>query len=190
MTAARVLVVVSCLLCAACTRTDVPTTAAPLPKVPAELVPTKLEQTRYDLVENTEPATASAFALDNPSALIADGRLWEIRDGQRLVGTLQVTTVKPKVDLTESKTRRAIQVGLMPGSVQRLSVRDVPVFATSSNDKIVYLWFGRTLFQVVQLKGNAVDPEGVLGDIVGFQLGTETGSTTLLSEEDLGESED
>jgi len=39
-------------------------------------------------------------------------------------------------------------------------------------DKVVYIWFGRDLFEVLQLKRSASDPidaEKVLAELIGFQ---------------------
>ena len=46
---------------------------------------------------------------------------------------------------------------------------DVPVLQVATEDKVVYLWFGRSMFQVLQVKGQGVDPEKVLGELLAFQ---------------------
>jgi hypothetical protein len=46
----------------------------------------------------------------------------------------------------------------------------VPVVAVATEDKVVYLWFGASMFEVLQVKGNGIDPEKVLGELLAFQL--------------------
>ena len=152
----------------------------PPPPVPTEIVPSVLDAGKLKILENVDKKTQEAFTGGGKKILIGDGKLWEIRDGQRLIGTLQLSTLKTKVDVTKKDTRDTIVRGLMPGSVNRLDVDDVTVFATSSNDKITYLWFGKRLFQVVTLKGTALEPEKLLGELIAYQLGTPKGQDVLL----------
>ena len=88
------------------------------------------------------------------------------------MGALQITTVVPKLDLAHKQDRESLLHQIMSTSVNELEVGDLPVWATSSNDKVVYIWFGRGLFEVLQLKGSRLEPEKVLQDIVTYQAGT------------------
>lgn len=154
--------------------------ALPPPKVPVSLVPGTLQAGRLKLIENIDPSTTNALRSDEPRVLIADGRLWEVRDGQRLVGALEIATVKNTVRLRRNSVRQTIVRNVMPARVERLDVGELTVYATAANDKIVYLWFGKKLFQILQLKGSALDPEALLNEIVEFQTATDELASFLL----------
>lgn len=126
-----------------------------------------------ELYESTSEETVGAFANAGEESLVSDGRLWEVRKGARLVGALQISTVKEKVDLAEADRRDAIVENVLVGSYDRIRVGDVEVYTSAANDKVVYLWFGESLFQVLQLKGDELDHEQVLADIVEHQDGLE-----------------
>jgi len=123
------------------------------------------------LYESTTEETVNAFANAGEESLVADGRLWEIRKGARLVGALQISSVKSKVDLAESVRRDTIVNDVLIGSYDRIRVGDVEVYTSSANDKVIYLWFGESLFQVLQLKGDELDHEKVLADVIEHQDG-------------------
>lgn len=143
-----------------------------LTKVPADLAPPAVADGTIKLYPNADKATARAFADAGERSLQADARLWELRQGDRLVGALQITTVVPKLDLEREDDRTSLLRQIMPGTVNQLEVGEQPVWGTASNDKVVYLWFGKGLFQVLQLKGSRLEPEQVLSDVVAFQQGT------------------
>jgi hypothetical protein len=153
---------------------------APPPKVPLSLVPKSLQSGTLKLYENTGKSTKAAFKTGSRNALIGEGRLWEIRDHQRLVGALEIATVRPKVRLRSTKVRKGIVNEVMPGRVDELTVGDVTVYSTSSNDKVVYMWFGKKLFEILQLKGSTIDPEGLLTDVVGYQTATDDRAEQLI----------
>jgi hypothetical protein len=143
-------------------------------RVPVSLVPAELGAGGIRLYPKTDKKTVAAFANASDETLQADARLWELRQGDRLVGALQVTTVVPKLDLADATDRRSLLKQILPGVLSRLDVGDQPVWATVSNDKVVYMWFGRGLFEVLQLKGSQLEPERVLTDIVTFQTSSKT----------------
>lgn len=148
-------------------------TVAPPPSVPETVVPTALTAGGIQLVENTDDETLEAFANGGETSLVADGRLWELRQGARLVGALQVSTVMTRVDLADSKQRTSMLRQVLPGNLNQLLVDRVPVWAAEANDKVVYVWFATDTFQVLQLKGSQLEPEAVLREVVGHQLGSE-----------------
>ena len=142
--------------------------AAPPPKVPISLVPPSLSTGSLTLTEDGQ--ARKAFAKLNDNALVADGRLWQIRQDTRLVATLQVATVKTKIDLADEKARASIVKHILPGTRQEIDVNGLTVTMSDSNDKTVYVWFGRDLFQVLQVKSTKLDPEAIVTDLVGYQL--------------------
>ena len=138
--------------------------------VPAGMVPA----TVADGLTMTEFAPARArFASAGETSLVADGRVWAIRKGQTLVGTLQISTVKPDVSVTKSEDRKAIVGGVMTGiAFETVDVGDTKVIASTAADKSLYLWFGPGLFEVLQVKSTKVDPDEIAAELIEFQQGT------------------
>lgn len=161
------------LLVTGCGRDAPIESVTPPPKVPGTVVPSSLTAGDIQLVENTDDETLEAFANGGDMSLVADGRLWELRQGARLVGALQVSTVMTRVDLADSEQRTSMLRQVLPGSLNQIVVDRVPVWAAESNDKVVYVWFATDTFQVLQLKGSQLEPEAVLREVVGHQLGSE-----------------
>jgi hypothetical protein len=111
------------------------------------------------------------FAKAGATSLVSDGRVWAIRKGQTLVGTLQASTVKPDVDVRRSEDRKAIIDGVMTGArYETIFVGNLKVLSTSHADRSVYLWFGKDLFEVLQVKAGKVVPDDIAGDLIDYQL--------------------
>ena len=139
-------------------------------KVALELVPDTVNGGAFRLAEDDK--AREAFSTVGSEALVADGRLFAIRDGQRLVGALQLSTMKTKVDLTDADQRESVISNVIPGIRETISVGLVSVVQAAGPDKTVFLWFGRDLFQVLQLKptkASPFDPEKVLSEIITHQ---------------------
>ncbi len=140
--------------------------AAPA-RVPDGLVPTTLN----DGISLFEYAPGrKAFARAGASSLVADGRVWELRRGATLVGTLQISTVKPDVSVAKPDDRKAILDGVMTGTaVETITVAGVRVASSTAADKTLFLWFGPQRFEVLQLKGAKVNPESIVQQLIAFQ---------------------
>ena len=104
--------------------------------------------------------------------MVAHGRVWEVRRGTTLVGALQVSTLKPKIKVGNPKQRQRLASLVVSGTVQRITVAGVEVTAARAADKVVFLWFGNQLFEVLQIKGAGINPETILRDILEFQKPT------------------
>jgi hypothetical protein len=123
-------------------------------------------------VHEFEPARAT-FARAGETSLVADGKVWALRKGETLVGTLQVSTLKPDVSVDNPEDRKAILGGVMTGvAYETIDVGDVDVYASAVSDKSLYLWFGPDFFQVLQVKGTKADPDTVAADLIDYQLAT------------------
>ena len=138
-------------------------------RVPDDLVPDQYAEEGLLVLENTDESTLDALANAKESTLAADTRVWEIRRGQRLVATLQISTVLPKVDLLDEDVRDRFVGQVIPGQVSRIRTGDVEVFTTSIDDKTTYLWFGSELFEILQTKDRELQPEKLLAAVVAFQ---------------------
>ena len=154
------------LAAGACGSGEAPLTAPA--RLPDNLVPTVLPD--GVTVGEYKPAR-TRFAKAGETSLIADGRVWSIRRGQTLVGTLQASTVKNDVSLADSDDRKAVIDGVMLGQrYETLYVGRLKVLSSTAADRTVYLWFGRDLFEVLQVKAGKVEPDAIAGDIIEYQL--------------------
>jgi hypothetical protein len=149
-----------------CGRGGPDVTAAP-ERVATELVPPALGGGALVLDEDAK--AKEAFSKLPKNALVADGRLYAIRRKDRLVATLQLSTLLPEVDLTDPKRHDEVINQLLPGVKQELQVAGLSVFQVAGEDKVIYVWFGRQMFEVLQAKGTKIEPEKVLAEIIGFQ---------------------
>ena len=104
--------------------------------------------------------------------VVADGRLWEIRRGATLVGTLQISTVKPNINLSHKDERDKIVDLVMQGGATKIKVRDVDIATSTDAQKTEYLWFGQQLFEYLQVKGTDVKPETILRRLLVVQKPT------------------
>jgi hypothetical protein len=145
-------------------------TKQPPPKVPIGLVPASLNDGAFAVIENQ--SARKQFSAAPKAALITDGRLWGIRRGQQLVATLQIATFKAKVDASDEAQRKAIISQIAAGATQNITVGSVDVAENLTPNAAVYIWFGKDLFEVLQVKLSKqapVDPEALLNDIVAYQ---------------------
>src|SRR5438105_4672774 len=73
--------------------------------VPSALAPKSVLGGSLGLYLNNAAGTEAAFRQGGKDSLIDQGQLWEIRRKDRLVGTLEIATVKPDVNLTKNDVR-------------------------------------------------------------------------------------
>jgi len=149
-------------------------TAAPAAKVPLDIVPPTLPGPAGDPPMTLAEYKQGAERLDAAGgrSVIADGRVFEIRRGTTLVGALQVSTLIPRIDVSSPKQRDHLANLMVSGSVQKVSVSGVEVVVAKTTDKLVFVWFGDHLFEVLQIKGIGIDPPTILKGIIDFQRPT------------------
>lgn len=122
------------------------------------------------LFENQQKTTRNAFKNAGPMSLVDDGRVWEVRREDRLMGTLQISTLRSDVDLAKEDARSLIVREMIPESDSHIRVNGVEVHTVTSGDKTVYVWFGKRLYEVLVLKGlEGAEPEAVLTDVLEHQ---------------------
>lgn len=147
---------------------DDPAEVAP-PKVDVALAP---ERVGGDLIlyENTEEATLDAFTNAGERSLASDGHIWELRRADRLIGTLQITTVLPKIDLTDLEDRQNIVAAVIPGSPVRRRVAGIEVYTFEVDDKATFVWFSQDFYEILQIKDRTIkDYEVIAADIIEHQ---------------------
>ena len=151
----KTLAAILVVLLAACGGDDA-RDAVPPAAVDTALAPPSLS-TDLKLYENRDQETISAFANAGTETLVADGRIWEIRRADRLIGTLQIATVTSDIDLRDDETRDALVRQIIPGAQSSIRIGDTEVFTSVVNEKAVFLWFGAHLFEVLQVKDKQIE---------------------------------
>jgi hypothetical protein len=144
--------------------------------VPEGLVPVSVQGDSLAFYETEAPGAIRAFADAGPDSLAADGRLWELRIGDRLIGVLQVTTLLPEIDLHKESHRDSIVRQLLPTARDRLDIGDVAVWTSTSSGKTSFLWFGKGMFSLLTVKpgtDDAIEPEAVLQDVLDHMVASD-----------------
>jgi hypothetical protein len=140
---------------------------APLP-VPLEIVPAALPTGALTLHLNDDPDTNDAFKTAGPTSLVGEGKVWEIRDGARLVGAVELATLKRRVNPGVEKDRRAILGQILPGATERIDLAGQPVWTAKADGaaKAIYVFFGAHILGIVQLKGKGIQPSAISADLI------------------------
>ncbi len=136
------------------------------------------------LVVREDTKSRRSFARLPRNALVADGRLFAVRQGDRLVATLQISTLVPEVELSDPQRLSEVVKKLLPGVRQELNVGDVLVHQVADEDTVTYVWFGRQMFEVLHIKGSSVEPDAVLAEIIKFQTDSPAWKPLRVIEED------
>jgi hypothetical protein len=155
-------------------------------KVPDGLVPTGVQANAFLFYESTLPQVKDAFASAGKRSLAADGRLYELRKDDRLVGALQLTTLLPDVDLHKGEHRDKILRQLLPTGRDEFMVGEVNVWAVVTDEKQMYLWFAENMYALLTLKPGSddnLDPEGVLTEVVNHSSSSDAWKPLYIDEE-------
>ena len=153
LTLSGALPLVAALLLSGCGKEAV---AAPRP-VPTALAPKAVLGGSLGFHLNTSPVTEAAFRAGEKTSLIDQGQLWEIRRKDRLVGTLQIATVKPDVDLSERDVREQFTAPILVGGRSDIRVLGQEVSQVDNEAGLsTLIWFGKGLFLVLQVKDQLV----------------------------------
>ncbi len=138
-------------------------------RVPVALVPARLLADSLGVFENRAASTRKVVNRGGKGSLVDDTRIWEVRRGQRLVGTLQISAVDRRVELTDDEVRDRFARQLIVGGRQQIRVGDVEAYRAENDDKTVVLWFARDLYLVLQTKAADLDTDALFAELVGYQ---------------------
>ena len=141
----------------ACGRGDGASIGPPA-RVPRDIVPASLAVgPGLTVVPNTSKEVKRAFAVKGAKSLAYDGAVWEIRLGAQLVGVLQITSLNDRVDTTEPDDRKAVRRDVLTGSQNAFDVATTPVWTTKDAGRATYVWFGRQMLGILQMKSDQFD---------------------------------
>ena len=157
------------LAATACGQASAATAGQSVVQVPNAVVPSGLDP---GLTTSEYVSARAKFIAAGAQSLVSRGELWQIRQGKVLIGALQISTLKPKVDLTDNKERLSILTQVLPGAYESIQVDGVTIAAAQTTSEVFYMWFGPQMFEVLQLTKQGKTPlpfEEVLAQIVQYQ---------------------
>jgi hypothetical protein len=171
----RALAVAGLLGLAACGGADNAGVSTRPQLVPDNIVPAKIQGDQLAFFENTSEGVKNGFANAGSNSLVADGRLWELRKNDVLVGVLQLATVMPAVDLEQKSHREKVVHSILGADPIEMAVDDTTVWMVESNDKSTFIWFGQSTFAVLSLKGgvDVVKPQEIIDEVTRYIVASE-----------------
>ena len=151
------------LVLGACGSDPAPLTA---PQIPASAVPNSVDVAGLSLTmqPSAQGDVRRAFKSVGPSSLVEDGQVWELRQGDRLVGLLQLATIGRRADTRKESDRRDMRRQILVGEPTELDFSGVPVYQTTDGELSVFVWFGRQVLGTLTVKG--VDADAVSNSLV------------------------
>jgi hypothetical protein len=133
--------------------------------VPDAVVPTKVAAAGgLTIVAHTGPDVADALKAVGRQSLVEQGHEWEVRQGDRLVGALELATLRSRADTRKEADRQAIR-HVLPTEPAELDFSGVPVYEAKDGERTVFLWYGRQVLGVLQLRGQ-IDVDAVANELI------------------------
>jgi hypothetical protein len=159
---------VAALTLGGCAARDVGIDRTPGAAVPTDLVPAGLPAHQLTIDADATTDVRDAIAAAGPQLLVGDARMWDIHLGQRLVGALQLSTLRSRVDPRRQEDRDAIVGQALGSRARQVLVRGLPVWTVPDDGakRGVYVWFGAHTFGVLQIKGDGVDTGAVADELI------------------------
>lgn len=143
-----------------------PPPALPVAAVPAELA----VGGGLSVTPNTSKEVAKAFKSGGDHALVKDSRVWELRLGSQLVGVLQLSSLVERVDTFKAEDRESVRREILVGGETAFDVATTPVWTAKDAGRGTYVWFGRQLMGVLQLKSARFESDVAATELVTILL--------------------
>jgi hypothetical protein len=141
---------------------------SPLVPVDVTLVPTKTAEQDLTVDLDTTTEVRSALRSVGPQVLVSDVRMWDIHHGQRLVGALELATLKRRVDPRRADDRDRIVGQILGSHTRELQINGLPVWNVLNDGtaRQIFVWFGARNLGVLQVKGDGFNPGQIADDLI------------------------
>jgi hypothetical protein len=140
--------------------------AAP-PALPIAAVPAELGVAGgLTVTPNTTKEVAKAFKSAGKHSLVKDARVWEIRLDSQLVGVLQLSSLTSRVDTFKAEDRESVRREILVGGETAFDVATTPVWTAKDAGRGTYVWFGRQMLGVLQLKSSRFETDVAATELV------------------------
>jgi hypothetical protein len=135
------------------------------PPIPTAAVPARVDAAGGLVMQpNASQDVQHAFRSVGPTSLVKEGRVWEVRQGERLVGLLELASIGRRADTRKEADRQAMRRQILVGEPAELDFSGVPVYETTDGALSTFVWFGRQMLGTLTIKG--VDADAVSNDLV------------------------
>jgi hypothetical protein len=163
--------VVALASCSACAPRTPQVDRSPIVPVDAALVPATTTGPELTVDLDTTTEVRDAVKSVGPQVLVSDAQMWDIHHGQRLVGALEVATLKKRVDPRRQDDRDRIIGQILGSHTRQIQVDGLPVWTILDDGtaRQVFVWFGARNFGVLQVKGEGINP-GQIADVLIRQI--------------------
>ena len=144
------------------------------PALPVRVAPTTLGDLRFQ----PELAAQRAYAAAGDTSLAEDGRVFSIRQGEVVQGSLQVAGLKPEVDVRANKVRQQVLAGLGSGRFTPTRIGEERVYRVRLSEQTLLLAFapnGRS-YTLMVTRSAFRNPERVFGALLAYARGEDTPS--------------
>jgi hypothetical protein len=129
-----------------------------------------------DIALQREPSLEAGFAKAGANALVDEGRIFSIRRGDEVLGSVQMAPfrrglIRSKRDLDE--VRLGVVTGIGNGTFKPVRAGSDVVLAQRGARTTFYLWFdpGSTYFQLMVAGREMKDPEALFASLLAYQRG-------------------
>lgn len=145
---------------------------SPPPRLPERLVPAAAG----GYVFQREPSAERAFTDAGSRALVTDGRVFTIRRGREVLGSIQAAQFLPEAAADRRETQRALRRSLGSGSVTRRRLGSLVVDELRSGEGRILLYFppGGGYYELLDARAGFTDADRVFLAVLNYQTGRRT----------------
>lgn len=116
-----------------------------------------------------EDVTAVVKKHAGPKSYSASTRLWSLRSGTRLRGTLQVTRLVKDADPESREFQRLVIGQIGQAGARRRVVGGTSLYVTVSNEQALYVWFRPRHVLVLSVASDFATPRALLREALAVQ---------------------
>lgn len=143
------------------------------PALPSRLVPPSLGDLRFV----PEPAAQEAYRKASERSLAAEGRVFSIRQGDVVQGSLQVAGLVPGIDVRSHRVREQVLAGLGSGRFAPVRLGEERVYRIKLPEQTLYLSFapnGRS-FSLMVTRAAFKEADRVFAAVLAYRRGQRPG---------------
>ena len=139
------------------------------PALPARVAPAALGDVRFV----PELEAQKAYAAAGSTSLATDGRVFSLRQGDVVQGSLQVAGFVPDVDVRNGRVREEVLTGLGSGRFAPTRIGEERVYRIRLPEQTLLLSFDRNgrSFTLMVTRAGYRDPERLFGAVLAYRRG-------------------
>ena len=167
-TAVALVVVTACaLLLGGCARTVDLETESTTDRFPERLVPDAVDDVQFV----RETSLEKNYEKAGDVALVDDGRVFSLHQGEDIQGSLQIATFKPGLDEREEELRRGVLESIGGGRFELTRIATERVYVLDLPEQRLLLWFppGQEYYQLMVARKAFTRADEVFVRLLGYQ---------------------